>query len=560
MASRRPERRLAAIVAADMVGYSRLVEADEEGTIARQKAHREELIEPKIAEHNGRIVKTMGDGLLLEFASTIEAVRCAIEVQERMAAREADEPEERRIVFRIGINLGNIIVEDGDILGDGVNIAARLEGMAEPGGILISQSVRDSIESFGECTFFDNGERKFKNIARPIKVWSWPQKLPSLRAESKPRVFVADFEGRSEKEAEFAADLGDELRAHLARLTGLDIAADRKEAHYVIEGGVRLAASRSRVFGRLIAVEQWRQIWSDRYDEKSDDLFEVLDRCATRMAMSIRRRVAADDAERLADRKLDELSLEELLASAGVSFFTPTKTGWRSGGEMAEHALELAPKNFMALAMAAAGLGLAEYLYGFRKPDDAALRIASERTNEALRLTNRSDMLHAVHSGLLLYGRKRHKDAAGAACRALELNPDYNMGLWMLAAAQVFAGECRVGAETAKRAVNIDIRDPYVHLYSRIVAYGHLGAAQYAEAVDWFRKADQLAPGVAPNLIGLAVASRNDGDKSGAGDAVMRLMEEEPTFRISAMHPLPYRDDEAWERFVQTLRDAGAPD
>ena len=432
--------------------------------------------------------------------------------------------------------------------------------MADPGGVLISQSVWDSVADRIDVVFFDNGDRKFKNIARPIQVWSWPRQLPALRSEGKPRVFVAGFDGRGEDEARLAADLTDELRAHLARLTGVEIATDQGKANYIAEGGVRLAAGRTRVFARLIAAEGDRQIWSDRYDEDTDDPFDILDRCAPRMAMSLRRRIAADDADRLANRNLDELSLEELLALAGVSFFTPTKAGWLGGGEIAEQALELAPRNFMALAMAAAGLGLGEYLYGFRKPAGAVTRLAFTRAEEALRQNNRSDMLHMTHAGLLLYARKRHRDSAVAVRRALELNPEYNMGLWLLGTVQVFTGEFDAGAERATRAVNIDIRDPYVHLYSRIVAHGHLGAARYGEAADWFQKAEQLAPGLPPNLAGLAVSRWLDGDKDGARDAIAHLIENEPEFRLAETEPLPYRDDGMWARYIETLRRSGAPE
>ena len=560
MAEERVQRRLAAILAADVAGYSRLTEADEEGTVAALKSHRRELIAPKVAEHRGRIVKTTGDGLLIDFASVVDAVRCAIEMQHGMTARNSGLPPDKRIDYRVGVNLGDVIVDDDDIFGDGVNVAARLEGMADPGGILISQMVREAVADKLDAVFVDNGERKFKNIARPIRVWSWPRRLSAKRQDRKPLVFVAGFEARSEEERRLAADLGDELKAQLSRLTGLEIAVERRNAHYVVEGTVRQAAGRCRVFARLIGIEGDKQIWSDRYDEDTDDPFDILDRCVPRMAMSVRRRVAADDAERLANRQLDELSLEELLSLAGVSFFTPTKAGWRRGGEIAEQALELDPQNFMALAMAAAGLGLAEYLYGFRKPEDAETSLAFRRVDEALRLTNRSDMLHVTHAGLLVYARRRHRDSAAAARQALELNPEYNMGLWLLGAAQVFAGESDVGAQTAARAVNIDIRDPYVHLYSRVVAYGHLGSGRYGEAADWFQKADQVAPALPPNLTGLAVSRWLDGDKDGARDAVARLLEEEPEYRLGEMQPLPYRDDGMWTRFVETLRHAGAPD
>jgi len=327
----------------------------------------------------------------------------------------------------------------------------------------------------------------------------------------------------------------------------------------VVEGGVRLAKGRSRIFARLIAVEGARQVWSDRFDQNTDDTFDILDRDAPRMAMSVRRHIAADDAERLAKRNLDELSLEELLALAGISFFTPTKTGWRRGGVIAEQVLELDPQNFMALAMAAAGLGGAEYLFGFRKTENFVINLAFKRVEEALRLTNRSDMLHATHALFLLYVQ-RHRDAAAAARRSLELNPEYNMGLWMLGAAQIFSGEFDAGVETATHAVNIDIRDPYVHLYSRFVAYGHLGAGRYGEAADWFQRADHITPGLPPNLSGLAVSRWLDGDDDDARNAVARLTNEEPEFRLGEMHPLPYRDKDMWAQFIEALRSAGVPD
>lgn len=553
-------RRLAAILYADVAGYSRLTGADEEGTHRLLSTYLDAFT-GAIQSHGGRVVHFAGDAILAEFPSVSRALACAVTVQQDLEARNTELPEERRLRFRVGVNLGEVIVDRDDIYGDGVNVAARLEGIAEPGGICISEPVRSALGHRPPLEkFFDNGERKFKNIDRPIEVWSWPRQLPMRRAESKPRVCVADFHGRGKSETHIAGDLGDELRAHLSRLTGLELATDRAGADYVVEGSIRLAPGRSRVYGRLLAVERSQQIWSDRYDENNDDPFEILDRCVPRLAMSIRRRIAADDAQRLEGRKLDELSFEELLSSAGTSFFMPTKAGWRGGGEIAEHALELNPENFMALAMAAAGLGLVEYLYGFSKPDDTVLDLAFKRVNTALRLNSRSDMLHATHAGLLLYGRRRYREAEIAARRALEVNPDYNMGLWMLGAVQVFQGEHDLGADTTTQAVNIDTQDPYVHLYSRIAAYGHLSAGRTGQALEWLHKADQLAPEVVPNLIGLAVACRLHGDTNGAVNAVGRLLEEAPDFRLSGMHPLPYRDETICACFIDALRRAGAPE
>ena len=426
MTSERVARRLAAILAADVVGFSRLMGADEVGTLARLKAVRKDLIDPAIAARQGRIVKTTGDGLLVEFASVVDAVESAIAVQRAIAERNTRLPEDQRIVLRIGVNLGDVIVEDDDIYGDGVNVAARLEALAEPGGLLISQTVYENIAGKLDAAFADNGERAFKNIANPIRVWSWPDRLPDWtppevadKREGKPLVLVSAFEGRREAEKELADGIRDELIAALARLTGLELTVDDARAHYVIRGGVRQAGRRCRVSVQLIGVEGEKQLWADRYDEEFDDPFEMQDRCATRIAMSVRRRIAADDAERIAGRDpgqdLGQLSLEELLSVAGVSFFTPTKAGWRRGGAIAEQALERDPENFMALAMAAAGGGMAEIFYGYREVDDAVIDTAFRRIEAAQRLTDKSDLSAIVYSGLLLYGRARHEEARPVA-------------------------------------------------------------------------------------------------------------------------------------------------
>jgi adenylate cyclase len=554
------ERRVTAILAADVVGYSRLMESDELKTFARLKQLREQLVNPAVGGCGGRVVKLTGDGFLAEFVNAAQAIRCAIELQEAIARREAATLEKDRIVLRIGINLDDVILDDGDIYGDGVNVAARLEGMAEPGGVLISQSVQENVAPSVRATFFDNGERKFKNIARPIRVWSWPKRLTSLRAEGKPRLFLCKFEAHGEAEQRFANDLCHELYSCLSRLTGLELTANRTKAHYVLEGAVHIGDGRHRIFARLLSADEEKQIWSERYDEHCDSLFDVLDRCAPRVAMSVRRRVAADDADRLANRPLDELSVEELLALAGVSFFTPTKEGWRGGGVISEQILELQPKNFMALMMAGSGLGTAEFLYGFSRPDDAVLSLAIRRVEESVRVNNKSDVNHTAHSLLLLFGRRRHGDAMAAARRSLELNPDFNMAMWALGAAQVFSGEPDAGAKSAMRAVGIETRDPYVHLYGRFAGYGHLDAGRLDEARAWFERANQLAPGVGPNLAALAVTCWRAGDHQGAQSTVEALLEHEPDFSVSGCCPLPYRGPAPWLKFAQTLREAGAPD
>ena len=554
------QRRLAAIVSADVVGYSRLMGMDEVGTLDTLRAHRAELIDPKIEEHGGRIVKTMGDGLLLEFADVVAAVQCSLEVQEGMTARNVGILDDNQIIFRIGINLSDIIVEDGDIFGDGVNVAARLESMAEPGGMLVSHSVYEGIANNLGTVFADNGERAFKNIVSSVRVWSWPRKLPTNRQDRKPFVVVAEFEGRREEEKALADDLRHDLAAALSRLTGLEVTLDRRKADYLIQGGIRLAGNRCRLSAQLISIDNEKQLWAERYQEDTADTFKILDHCVPRMVMSIRRRIASDDAEQLSGMNYEEMSFEQLLSASGVSFFTPTKDAWLRGGEIAERALQREPKNFMALAMAATGGGMTEMLFGFKAPDDKAITLALERVEEARRQTSSSDMLLSVYSYLLLFGRKYYEESIAAAEASLLLNPDFNLGLWSLGAAKIFAGDFEAGIDASTRAVNVDIRDPYVHLYNRIVGYGHFSMMRFQDAVDWFWKADQLAPALPHNLAGLAASRSLNEDHKGAHDTIARLVHEEPKFRIRDMAVLPFRDMSVWERFLDGLRAAGAPD
>jgi adenylate cyclase len=560
MAADKGLRKLAAILAADVAGYSRLMADDEDATVGTLTEFREVYSE-HVDAHHGRIVDTAGDSVLATFDSVVEAVEAAVAIQSVLNKRNEQLTEHRQMHFRIGVNLGDIIVrDDGTIYGDAVNIAARLEPMADPGGILISQTVRDGVVGRIDLDLFDNGERTFKNIAQPIRVWSWPRQLSAALVDSKPHVFVAEFDGRSETESNLAINLREELGAHLARLTGLEIVAEQRNAHYIVGGSVRLLTGRARVFARLTAADTTQQIWSDRFSLTTDDPFEVLDQCAPSISMTVRRRIAADDAVRAADKNLDDLSLEKLMAVAGCSFFKPTREGWAGGGRLAGKALERAPDNYMALAMAAAGLGADESLYGFRRQSKETVDLAFVQIEKALRENSRSDMLYVTQSLLLLYGRKRHREAIAAARRSLDLNPDFNMGYWMLGSGQVFSGDYTKGLESAEHAVAIDIRDPYVHLYSRIAGYGHLGAANLGEAVDWFQKADHLSPGLFPNLCGLAVSQWIDEDEEGARNAVQRLVDAEPEFRLSTFEPLPFKDPDMWRRFRDALQCAGAPE
>src|SRR5262252_3302097 len=299
----RVERRLAAILAADVAGYSRLIHADEEGTLARLKAHRREVIDPKIAEHKGRIVKTTGDGMLVEFASVVDALRCAMEIQREMTERTTEVDQEKRIAFRIGINVGDIVVEAGDIYGDGVNVAARLEGLAEPGGICVSARVQEDVRGKLAVAFEDLGEQRLKNIAWSVRTYrvqfgvqavsAWPH----MALPDRPSLAVLPFENLSgDPEQEYFSDgMVEEITMAIARLPWLFViarnsaftykgkAVDVKQVarelgvRYLLEGSVRKAGQRVRITGQLIDTSTGAHIWADRFDGALDDIFDLQD-------------------------------------------------------------------------------------------------------------------------------------------------------------------------------------------------------------------------------------------------------------------------------------------
>lgn len=319
-------RRLTAIVSADVVGYSRLIGDDETGTISALRQHRAELIDVEIDAHGGRIVKTMGDGLLLEFPSVVDAVRCAVAVQDGMGERNTDTHEDKQIVFRIGVNLGDIVIDGDDILGDGVNIAARLEALAEPGGICISQRVYEDVQDRLEIEFMDLGKRELKNISRPVNCWAWQQgavakKSTKIVAEfmDAPARAVLPFNSFSQDpEYEFFADgLSKDLTTLLAAyrdfpviarnsaftFKGKDIdvmeAGQQLGANYVVEGSVRVAGTRMRVNALLIDVKTGHHLWAQKFDRNIDDIFTLQDELSLQIASNISPTVVRNENTRV---------------------------------------------------------------------------------------------------------------------------------------------------------------------------------------------------------------------------------------------------------------------
>src|SRR5438093_1737890 len=374
------ERRLAAILAADVAGYSRLMGADEEDTLERLKALRRELLDPKIAEHHGRVVKTTGDGMLVEFASVVDAVRCAVAVQQAMRERETGVAADNRIELRIGVNLGDVIVEGDDLYGDGVNIAARVEALADPGGVFVSNTVHDHVRDRLPFLFEDLGEQQVKNIARPVRVYrvrdtgtaAKSPSAPALPLPDKPSIAVLPFANMSgDPEQEYFADgMVEEIITALSRIRWLFViarnssftykgqAVDVKRVgrelgvRYVLEGSVRKAGQRVRITAQLIDALTGAHLWADRFDGSLEDVFDLQDKIAVSVAGVIEPALQAAEMRRSAARPTNDLSAYDLYLRALATIFPITKGRVLEALGLLEQAIAIDPHYVPALAWA----------------------------------------------------------------------------------------------------------------------------------------------------------------------------------------------------------------
>src|SRR5215469_3761081 len=379
-------RRLAAILAADVAGYSRLIGADEGGTLERLRGLRRELLDPKIAEYRGRLVKTTGDGLLVEFGSVVDALRCAVEVQREMAGRNTGVPPDSRIEFRIGINVGDIVVEDDDIFGDGVNVAARLEALAESGGICVSARVQEDVTGRLDLTLDDIGEQSLKNIARPVRVYrvrlasgkntlkaTPTESGPVLTLPDKPSIAVLPFANMSgDPDQDYFADgMVEEIITALSRIRWLFVIArnssftykgqtvDVKQVgrelgvRYVLEGSVRKAGQRVRITSQLIDAITGTHLWADRFDGSLEDIFELQDRVAVSVAGVIEPTVQAAEIRRSGNRPTNDLTAYDLYLRALPHVFSQDRDGYTLALDLLGRAIERDPHYGTALAHAA---------------------------------------------------------------------------------------------------------------------------------------------------------------------------------------------------------------
>ena len=457
-------RRLAAILAADVAGYSRLMGADEEGTHERLKALRHELVDPKIAAHHGRIVKTTGDGLLVEFASVVDAVRCAVEVQQAMPERNTGVGADSRIEWRIGINLGDVIVEPDDLYGDGVNIAARIEALADAGGVFVSNTVHDQVRDRLPFTFEDLGEQQVKNIARPVRVYRVRDtaKSPSAPAPTvlplpdKPSIAVLPFQNMSgDPEQEYFADgMVEEIITALSRIRWLFVIArnssfayrgrsvDVKQigrelgVRYVLEGSVRKAGNRVRITAQLIDAQSGAHLWADRFDGSLDDVFDLQDNVASSVASVIEPALRAAEIQRSSHRPTQDLTAYDLYLRALPDSGSYERDRIRQALDLLGQAIERDAGYGPALALAA----LCHHKLQDAGDGETHRGLAVGFARRALQAAPEDPEVLAV-AALVLGVRGEEFDVAiSLVDRALALNPSFALGWYWSGTLRVIAG------------------------------------------------------------------------------------------------------------------------
>jgi adenylate cyclase len=576
------EHRLAAVLAADMAGYSRLMGIDEVGTLTRLRTHRIELIDPAIVKTHGSILKTTGDGMLVEFQSVADAVRCAVEVQERMKRRNADVAEDRRIQFRIGINLGDIIFQNNDIFGDGVNIAARLEQLAEIGGICVTTAVYDQVADRLDVTFEDLGEKTLKNISRPIRVFrvaldappqagSANDQQPASRAVVKPTVAVLPFANMSgDPEQEFFVDgLTEDILTELSRRHELFVisrnstfvykgqsvnirdVAQKLGAQYIVEGSVRKAGDRLRVTVQLIDTANDSHIWAEKYDRKLDDIFEIQDEITTAIVATLPGRVEAAQQDQVARKTPANMAAYECVLAAKVLHHRSTRTDIVEAKKLIDRALELDPD--YAHAYAWRGCILAQtWVYGWCEDKNATWAEVAVSLEKAFSLDQNDSDVHRVLAAIGI-SRDDLTKARYHQERALELNPNYDLVVVQMGELLTWLGNPDEGVEWIRKAMRLNPHHPE-RFWSHL-GKAHFAARQYTEAIEAFMR---LSATDHTQHAFLAASYGWLGDKTAAAAHVDRMRVLEPQFSLATFFgTMHYANDKDLQHLRDGLEKAG---
>ncbi len=584
MAEARVERRLVAILAADIAGYSRLMGKDEEGTLAALKACHREVIDPKVAEHRGRIVNTPGDSVLIEFASAVDAAHCAVEIQKEIAERNSGIPEDRRVEFRIGINVGDVIIDEGDIYGDGVNIAARVEALASPGAICLSDNAYQQIKGKLTLDVSDMGEQRLKNIAQPVRVYgvrlNGAPERPALVLPDKPSIAVLPFQNISgDPEQEYFADgMVEEIITGLSRLRWLFVIArnssftykgrsvDVKQVgrelgvRFVLEGSVRKAGNRVRITGQLIDATTGAHLWADRFDGSLEDVFDLQDQVTVSVVSAITPKMEQAEIERAKRKPTESLDAYDYYLRGMASVYHWTKEGVSDALRLFYKAIELDSE--FASAYGAAAWGYYWRIVNGWTADRTAEVAEVVRLSRGVAEFGKDDAVALSFGGLAL-GRVAGEVEAGIEMidRALVLNPNL-AGAWNASGfLRTFLGNYDLAIEHLARAMRLNPLDHLLFHTQAVIALAHFLAGRDDVAWPLAERACREQPNLVSALRLAAATNACAGRLGEAREFIARALEFDPDQRVSNLKDRvgPFRPQD-FAKYVNGLRLAGLPE
>jgi TolB-like protein/class 3 adenylate cyclase len=587
-------RKIAAILVADVVGYSRLAEADEEGTLARLRALRSDLIDPEIAAHRGRMVKLTGDGSLIEFRSVVEAVRCAVEVQNRMVERNAGVPVDRRIEFRIGIHLGDVVEEaDGDLMGDGVNIAARLEGIAKPGAICLSEDAYRQVRGRLDLPMTDRGRTQLKNIAEPIRVYSLevcqptepkpvPPSAPEKSAPPRLSIVVLPFAniGGDPEQEHFVDGVTESLTTDLSRIRGsfvigrntaftykdkrVDLRQIGRELNvrYVLEGSVQRRGNRMRVNVQLIDAERGNHLWAERFDKPLADLFDMQDEIVARLAGALNAELVAAEARR-AEQAPSPNSMDLYFQGLASIYRGLTPDNMAQARSFFDRALIADPGNVDAL-VGSARVDQVEGVF-FVTDRAAAFAAAEAKLTKALSAAPDHARGHSQLGFVYIY-TERAAEGIAKCEHALALDRNLAYAHAYIGIGKIFIGRAEETESHIAEALRLSPRDmmAYIWMAAAGTAKRHLGI--WEEAVAWFRRSIEANRNFPGSHFELAATLAQLGRLDGARSAVRAGLLLDPNFSVSrarAFFTAESHDPKylaQTERLLEGMRDAGLPE
>jgi adenylate cyclase len=582
-------RKLAAILAADVVGYSRLAGADEDRTLARLRTLRSDLIDPTVSVHNGRVVKRTGDGSLVEFRSVVDAVRCAVEVQNGMVERNAGLPPERRIEFRVGIHLGDVVEEsDGDLMGDGINIAARLEGVAKPGGICLSYAAYEQVRDKLKEEFIDLGEQSLKNIARPVRVYGVTLNRSAANSEQvapashsgtlalpdKPSIAVLPFQNMSgDSEQEYFVDgMVEDIITGLSRIKWLFVIARNSSfaykgkspdirqvgrelgVRYVLEGSVRKAENRVRISAELIEAQAGAHLWAERYDRTLDDIFALQDEITSSVVGAIEPSLRSAEVERVKRKRPESLDAYDLYLRALSCSSNTTPAAATLALEYLETALRIG-QSYPAAHGLAAICHYRRFIRSSAGPEEKSAAVHHARAvlasgpDDATALAQAAFVLHAIGDDT--------PTARSALDSAIVLNPNSAQVIAYSAIVNADLGHYETAIEEAQRSIRLSPFDPMLFRAEMALTVAYYYSGRFTEAAEAAMRAIRSNPQFTPAHAFLAASCHQLGHIADARMAVKRLLEVEPSFRVNVLQRRAFGAAADMEGLFAALHAAG---